>query len=663
MDIFFIGIALIFFGGLLSVVIREKYKTQTLAIFSGIGSIAVVRAAAEVLFSGSSLSITLFFPNPLGVVVFCVDGLSAFFLIVISLMSFLGTIYSIGYLKPYIGKSATMSSHCFFISLLIISQMLVVTVSNSLAFLIVWEIMSLSSFFLVVFENEKEEAYKAGLNYLITMHVGVLFLIVGFIILSIKTISNDFSSFRDYFASIQSGFPDLLFLVFFIGFGLKAGFFPLHSWLPKAHPAAPSNISGMMSGIMIKTGIYGILRILYIMGAPSVYAGYFVLIISIISALLGVIYAIAQHDLKKLLAYHSVENIGIIGIGIGIGMLGISYGNPAMAFLGFSGGILHVLNHSIFKELLFYGAGSVYLQTHTRNIEELGGVGKRMPVTSATFLIGSAAICGLPPLNGFISEFLIYLGMALSLSTGKPILFMASILSMASLALVGAMALLCFTKAFSVVFLGSARTPKSEHAVENERLMLMPMLILTLFIFMIGLFPQKAILLVSKPALLLIGGSAANLDILKYSDLLQHISLCALGFVILAMLIYSARFFLLRGRKVYLYKTWDCGYQAGNTRMQYTASSFAKSFIWLVKFLIGHDERLEKPVGVFPQKASYESSTKDLFDSHVIAPMLKAIKKFLDLFAWIQSGSAQQYILYGLIFLLCLLLYILISLR
>jgi len=290
--------------------------------------------------------------------------------------------------------------------------LLVVVARNGVLFLMSWELMSLASFFLVTLEDEKESVRRAGWIYLIAMHLGTAFLLAMFLLLGQNAASLDFERLST--AAAPSG---VFFLLAVIGFGTKAGFIPMHVWLPEAHPAAPSHVSAVMSGVMIKTGIYGLLRILTLLGPPAAWWGWTLVAIGIVSGILGVLYALAQHDLKRLLAYHSVENIGIIALGLGIGVLGISYSNPMMAALGFTGGLLHVVNHALFKSLLFLGAGSVLHATGTGELDRLGGLLKRMPVTGTTFLIGAVAISGLPPLNGFVSEFLIYLGVIAGLGS------------------------------------------------------------------------------------------------------------------------------------------------------------------------------------------------------------------------------------------------------
>ena len=651
MEYYYLGIFLIFIGGLLSIPLAEKYKAKFVSVFSCLGTFFVLITALNILLKNLTISKSVYLPEPIGKVDFIIDPLSAFFILVISLMTFIGTLYAIGYIKPYLNRNKVVSSHFFFLNTLIVSMLLVVTVQNVLAFLIVWEIMSLSSFFLVIFDNEKKEVISAGINYLITMHISILFLIIGFIILAIKSGNLDFSSFREIFAS-SNFISNAIFILLFIGFGIKAGFVPFHTWLPKAHPAAPSHVSGIMSGVMIKTGIYGILRILSLMSIPSIEISYFVLFISIISAIFGVLYAIAQHDLKRLLAYHSVENIGIIGIGIGIGMLGLAYHNTLIALLGFLGGILHILNHSIFKELLFFGAGAVYNKTHIKNIEKMGGLIKTMPYTAFLFLIGSIAITGLPPLNGFISEFLIYLGMLHSFEINSPIILIVSVFAIASLALVGTMALLCFTKAFSIVFLGLPRSEEARSVKEEvSPIMLFSMGILALFTFLIGIFPQYAINLVKNPALVLLQNQQLPVETIIPLNIFKIISVACIGFIILFIFIYALRSFILKDKNIYSYKTWDCGYQAGNNRMQYTASSYASPFLSFLKPFFIKEFNIKKPKEIFPKEAHFELHSHDIFEYYFIHPAIKINKRFLERFYWIQSGSTQQYILYGLIFL------------
>ena len=425
---------------------------------------------------------------------------------------------------------------------------------------------------------------------------------------------------------------------------------PFHNWLPDAHPAAPTHVSGVMSGVMIKTGIYGILRTLLLIGTPSKFVSFLVLIVAVVSALYGVLYAIGQHDIKRLLAYHSIENIGIIGIGLGIGMLGLAYDNPIVAAFGFAGGILHVLNHSIFKELLFFAAGSTYLKTHTRNIEQLGGLIKKMPYTGLMFIIGSVAICGLPPFNGFISEFLIYAGMLIGIPASDIGLFIALVLSIAGLAMVGTMAVLCFTKASGIIFLGEARSEKAENVKEDVGAsMIIPMSLLALFTLVIGLLPQYIVPAILSPVSLFVKGNAVLPMFETIMVLMQTLSFLFAGFLALVVICLIAR--VLINRKYEEHCTWGCGYNRANPHMQYTASSYANLFISTLKPLFKRVTHIKKPKDLFPKEAYYELEIEDIEEAYIVNPIVKWDEKILAKFERIQNGNIQQYILFGLIFL------------
>jgi len=429
-----------------------------------------------------------------------------------------------------------MALHYFAFLWLHLSMLLVLMLRDALAFLIVWEIMSLSSFILVIFDSEKRETIKIGIQYLIQMHIGMAFIMLAFIGAYVQTgAAFSFNGLEAYFATHN---PLGLFILFFIGFGIKAGFIPLHSWLPHAHPAAPSHVSGVMSGVMIKMGIYGILRVLTYIHHDYLYIGLLILCVSLFSGILGVTMAIVQHDFKKLLAYHSIENIGIIGMGIGLGMIGLGIHIPTLAILGFAGALLHVLNHSLFKSLLFYTAGSVYNQTHTRNIEKLGGLIKKMPKTALFFLLGALAICGLPPFNGFISEFLIYSGIFKSLHSGSLLTDVIFLFSFIGLAIIGGLAVFCFTKVFSIMFLGSARTDKVNNAREVEISMLIPNYLIGFMIISIGLLPALFIKPLSWVVAQFTGDTAALQQMIP---VMNNISIASCIFFIFIGIIWMLR--------------------------------------------------------------------------------------------------------------------------
>ncbi len=650
MEIYFLALGMLFAGGLLSVIVKEDWKFKLCSIFSLLASVLLLLPAGAVLLTGGTLAQTVYMSPILGDVEFMIDPLSAFFVLVISIMSFLGTVYANGYMKPYLNKGMNVSSHCFFLMMLLASMILVVTVQNAFFFLIVWEIMSLSSFFLVIFEGEKKDVLSAGIKYLVYMHLSVIFIIAAFVLLNIYSNSLTFADFANVLQG-KEALANIVFFLAFIGFGIKAGFVPFHNWLPDAHPAAPTHVSGIMSGVMIKTGIYGILRVLLFIGTPSKLISYTVLVISAISALYGVLYAITQHDIKRLLAYHSIENIGIIGMGIGIGMLGLAYSNPVVATLGFAGGILHILNHSIFKELLFFAAGGVYLKTHTRNIEKLGGLIKNMPYTGLMFIIGSVAICGLPPFNGFISEFLIYAGMLKGIPASEINLFVTLIFAIAALAMVGTMAILCFTKASGITFLGNPRSENAQNVDRDvSRVMIVPMGILAFLTFFIGMYPQYFIGAVLVPASMFVRSETILPVFNSVMELVSTLSWYFFIFLILVLALFAIR--LLINRKSEIHNTWGCGYNRANNHMQYTATSYADLFISTLKPLFKRVTHIKKPKDLFPKEAYYEMEIQDIEEAYIVKPLVNWDEKFLTKFERIQSGNIQQYILFGLIFLI-----------
>ena len=650
MKIYFLSLGLLLLGALVSIVVKDSRKFKVCSIFSFLSTALMLLPAAAVMLTGVTLKQGFYMSPVLGEVNFVIDTLSAFFLIVISVMSFLGSIYANGYMKPYFEKGMNVSSHCFFFMMLIASMLMVVTVQNALFFLIVWEIMSLSSFFLVIFEGHKKEVISSGIKYLIYMHLSVIFIIAAFVLLNIQSNSLDFSDFTSVLQG-NTKFANLIFFLAFTGFGIKAGFVPFHNWLPDAHPAAPTHVSGIMSGVMIKTGIYGILRMVLLLGTPSKPVAFTFLIIAVISALYGVLYAITQHDIKRLLAYHSIENIGIIGIGIAIGMLGLAYGNPVVASLGFAGGILHILNHSIFKELLFFAAGSTYLKTHTRNIEALGGLIKHMPYTALMFIVGSVAICGLPPFNGFISEFLIYAGMIQGIPASELNLFLTLVFAIAALAMVGTMAILCFTKASGIMFLGNPRSKNAEDVKEDvTRVMIVPMGILAFLTFFIGLFPQYIIGFVLMPVSQYVKTAASYQIFGSIAELMGNISWCFFWFLIFILALFAVRAVMRRTSEIH--STWGCGYNKPNNHMQYTASSYANLFISTLKPLFKRVSHIKKPKELFPKEAYYELEIEDIEEAYIVKPLIRWDEKLLAKFERIQNGNIQQYILFGLIFLI-----------
>ncbi len=646
MEIFFLGILILVLSGITSLYFKEEVKLKVVSILSCIASILL-------LFSLGFDDIAIFSAAPFGQIIFAFDGLSKFFIAVISIITALASVYAVGYMSPYLNKNKKVASHCVFLPLLTAAMLLVVTVQNAFFFLIVWEIMSLASFFLVIFEDNKKEVLTSGIKYLVYMHISVLFIIAAFAIMSINSGSYDFIDIANMFKQYPQ-LKDIVFLLAFVGFGTKAGFVPMHNWLPDAHPAAPSHVSAIMSAVMIKTGIYGILRVLKLIGEPTLLIGYTVLFISVITALYGIIYAIGQKDIKKLLAYSSVENIGIIGIAISIIIFGQIYDNTFIAVLGTCGCFMHILNHSIFKSLLFMGAGSVYLKTHTKDMEQLGGLIKKMPYTSVFFLFAVIAICAFPPLNGFIGEFLIFSGLFYMLGINSSTLFIPTILSIASLAFVGTLVILAMSKLYSVTFLGLPRTNKVEQ-VENDvpKSMLVPMGILSTFTVFIGVFSPIVSSLIPDEEFIKFPEEFL-VDLGYIINSLSLISVIVIVFIVFVSSLYFVKKELTLNSKEHV--TWGCGYDKGNNHIQYTASSFAGPFTSILTPLFKKIFDVKRPKGLFPKDAHYVSDVQDVEEAYIINPILKFDEQFLSKFERIQDGNIQHYILYGLIFLILMLI-------
>ena len=627
------------------------------------GGAAGLAAALIVLLSGTEgWELTLPWAVPGGSLTLGIDPLSAAFLVPVFALSALFAVYGVGYLSSYAGKRP-LAGQLLFYGFLCGSMELVVAARDGLLFLVAWESMSLSSFFLVAFEDDKPDVRDASRVYLVATHLGAAVLLLLFALLGREGGSLRFGILAGKVFDPTTA--TVLFALALVGFGTKAGFWPLHVWLPKAHPAAPSHVSALMSGVMIKTGVYGLCRVLTLLGPPRAAWGLALLAIGAVSGVLGVLYALAQHDLKALLAYHSEENIGIIALGLGIGILGASHGSPIVAAAGFAGALLHVWNHGIFKGLLFLGAGSVLQATGTRDLERLGGLWRRMPVTAPAFLIGAAAISGLPPLNGLVSEWLIFAGFFRGGIYLPGTLGLASLLGAAVLALVGALALACFAKAVGVVFLGEPRSEAAARAGEAAASMRVPMQFLAFLCLAVGVVPPIFVRLLEGAVSALLPPTAglgeAFRDLTAWTGPLGALGLVSAGACVLALAVLGLRWALLAQRPVGSSPTWDCGYAAPTARMQYTASSFAEPLTTLFRSLLGTRVRVVPPAGYFPAAGSYESHPEDSADRALWAPLFRVCGDALNRLRFLQQGQVQSYLVYILATLVALLVWALLT--
>jgi len=647
-------------GGMAAAIVRRPRAATVLGAGSAmLGSVLGALGAARAVI-GAPVEALEFSWGDFGRISIAIDPLSAFFLLPIFVLSGVAALYGAEYLKPRDGASGANGSpglHWLSFNLLCASMALVVVARDAVLFLVAWESMALASFFLVTRENDRRAVRDAGWLYLAATHVGTAFLFPLFLILSHEAHTTDFSAFPAAAAALQ-GSSGVLFLIALVGFGTKAGILPLHIWLPEAHPAAPSHVSAVMSGVMIKTGIYGLVRMLTFLGPPQEWWGWALVALGCASGVGGVLFALAQHDLKRLLAYHSVENIGIILLGIGLGILGVATHVPALAVLGFAGGLLHVVNHALFKGLLFLGAGSVLHAVGSGEIDRMGGLLKRMPWTGVAFLVGAVAICGLPPLNGFASEFLVYAGAFGGAGSPTNAVSIPALAALVGLALIGGLAAACFAKAFGVVFLGEPREELASHPHDPGLPMRLSMALLAGACALVALLAPW-IVQAMAPAVSDASGLDADLVAGQLAAPSRWLGLivgavAALVALVLALIAWRAR--LLAGR-IATTGTWDCGYARPTARMQYTASSFAQPITAFFGPFLRTRAHAVRTAGYFPPGASHATETPDVASERVFAPILFATKQALARLHWMQQGGVHLYVLYLAVTLLVLLVW------
>ena len=591
-----------------------------------------------------------------------IDSLSAIFLLIIGIAGTATLIYSKGYLQQYLDKKspAHISLHYAALAILVISMMMVVMSSGGFSFLLAWELMTIASFILILFDAQRAEVMQAALAYLVMMHIGFVFLVAGFTTAYTCCGSASFDALPLCFSQ---GKTILLLILFLLGFGMKAGLFPMHVWLPEAHPAAPSHVSAIMSGVMIKTGVYGVMRVVWQISnlAELHTAGIILLSAGIVTGLWGVILAAVQNDVKRLLAYSSIENIGVIFIGLGISTIARSSGNDVVATLALCGALMHTVNHSLFKSLLFFGAGNIYSQMHTTLLDRFGGVAKSMPVTAILFLVATIAICALPPLNGFVGEFLIYLGMFNSVRDGVDTLAAAA--GILSLALIGGIVVLAFTKLYSTVFLGSPRDHHVAEAEEVDNFRIGAMAIPAAGIITIGVIPQYAISVIEKISMDLSGASASIFD--GYiTPTLGKVSLTAWLLIIVVALLYKLKSRAQSTRTISQGPTWGCGFTSPNIRMQYTGESFSEGLESVATNLTQNtvEGRRVSKSEIFPSSHNYNVRHKDKIDRLFAAWWVELLYIINKRIMALRTGKINNYILFALLFLMLIFVLSLLNL-
>lgn len=612
-------------------------------------------------------------PFPLLTISFAINKLSAFFIFVISLITLFCSVYGVGYIKHFY-KKYDIGALGFFTHLFIAGMILVVSASNGILFLIAWEVMSLASYFLVIYDRRDESNLKAGFLYLIMTHVGTAFILLSFLLLYKFTGSFDFATMKSGVALIPPLMKNAVFVLALIGFGTKAGIIPVHIWLPSAHPAAPSHVSALMSGVMIKTGIYMMIKIFLDMLQPiPTWWGVTVLIVGAVSSLLGVLYALTEHDIKRLLAYHSIENIGIILLGLGSALTFSSLGMETLALLGLTAALFHTLNHATFKSLLFLSAGSVISQTHTRNMEEYGGLIRYMPGTALFFLVGSMAISALPPFNGFFSEWLTFQSLFQGVSSLDFSLKWVFMLSAGALAFTGGLALLCFVKAFGITFL--ARPRRTEHTLlkESSLSLRVGMGALAGLSLAFGIFSGHVTSVLQQVG--------RDLGIFHYSNApsfasatlsqrltvennFSSVSGPALFAVLIAAIFLTVlitKYAVRKNQKIRIGATWDCGTDL-TPRMEITSTGFARSIVTIFRGILRPS--IQHEIEYHDAKSRYLVKSEavtlgidDVYQSYLYQPLQKVVSSLSRRASGIQSGNVNAYLLYIFIALLVALFF------
>lgn len=644
MDVLLTAILLQLAGGTLALLLSRLPRTSTV-----LGAGAAVAGCAwglipavQVLAGGPALSLRRSWDIAHGAFHVELDALGAFFLVPVLALSALAAVYGGNYLLNQ-RHHRSLGGPWFFFNLFVAGMELVTVARTVVLFLAAWEVMSIAAYCLVTFEHEKEEVRRAGWVYLIATHLGVAFLLVAFVLLGYKAGSLDFEAFR-HVPGLGPAWSGLIFLLALVGFGAKAGFVPLHVWLPEAHPAAPSHVSALMSGVMIKMGLYGLLRMATYLGQPAPWWGLTLAGLGLITALVGMALALQQRDIKRVLAYSSIENVGLIALALGAGLWGWASKQPALAVLGMTAGLLHIWNHALMKGMMFLAAGSILHGTGTRDMEKLGGLARRMPWTAGIMMTGAVALAALPPLNGFVSKWLVYLSlMKWSFATDharNP----SALMAVGLLALIGGLAAITFVRLTGIVLLGTARSQAAEHAHESSRWMLAPMLLLALLCLVSAVVPQTvAGFLQGIPAQIMgpndglaIAAAAAPLHVLGVFDACMVVILGA-----------AICLFLIVSKSQPMGSTWGCGYARPTVRMQYTGRSFAEAIAeHLLPRLLRPRTSREAPVGLFPGSGTFASESPDPIARKMYEPLFERWAERFSRLRILQQGRVHIYLLY-----------------
>lgn len=613
-----------------------KLARQISLVCAAAASVSMLIFAAEILLSDGNYSVLAYQLTSAFQFSFMVDRLAAFFILIVSVVSVSVSIYSIQYLEhgEHEGrKNLIVALMCFFI----FSMLLVIASFSMFSFLFFWETMALTSFLLVMTDFERKETQKAGMFYFVMTHLSTLFLFFAFLFIYMQTGTFDMTAIR-----ADPLITSVAFVFLFLGFGIKAGIIPFHKWLPYAHPASPSNISALMSGVMLKVALYGLIRFIFLLPMET-WWGLLMLAVGALSAAIGVIYALKEHDLKKMLAYSSIENVGIIILGLGLYVTFATLGFEAIATIALLGSLFHCLNHALFKSLLFMTSGSVVNATETRDIESMGGLIKRMPKTAALFLIGAVSISALPPFNGFVSELMLFQAFFQSNALTNPFIELLLVIALAVFALTSALAAACFVKAFGVSFLALPRSEEAKAAKEAPKLMLAGPAILAALCIGLGVFSLQIFgmlgFTLAIPNMLFVGAVIAGFY----------------GFAFLAMR-------EIASKRERITETWGCGYPVQNAKMEYSASGFSEPIVTILKGIFRTQKKSERSFSddknaVF-KEGKAEIHLLKFFEERLYMPVARFIQKIAAKVNNIQRGDVDLHVAYAFVTIVIFLLII-----
>ncbi len=636
-------------AGIVALVLAKRPHVTTVIGAGGalLGCLLALPPVLRVLLGGAPQSLRLAWDAAHGP--FCVelDALGAYFLAPVLVLSALAAVYGSRYLLAY-RREKSLGAPWFFFNAFVAAMTTVVLARTVFLFLMAWEVMSVAAYFLVIFEQEKAEARQAGWIFLVATHLGVAFLFAVFLLLGRQAGSLEFDAFRAL-PALGAGWSGLIFVLALIGFGAKAGLVPFHVWLPEAHPAAPAHVSALMSAVMIKLGLYGLLRVLTFLGEPAAWWGTALACLGLLTALVGIALALQQRDVKRMLAYSSIENMGLMALALGVGLWGRANTLPTLAALSMAAALLHLWNHSLMKGLMFFAAGSVLHATGSKDMERLGGLMPRMPVTAGVMMLGAVAMAALPPLNGFAGKWLIYLGLLRCGLAAEGSSSLVALLAVGLLALVGGLAVLALVRLAGIVLLGLPRSEAAARASEASRWLTAPMLVLVAFCLAIAVIPRAVVGCMAAPLDQVLGArpGQALAEFAASGSSLETIGSVNFGLMIVIAAGALAFRVLCRPAGRARGPTWACGYARPTARMQYTGRSFAEmtSAQVLPRFLRPRTRRTA-PRGLFPDKSEFRSQCPDPAAARIYEPLFRRWSERFSRLHVLQQGSVNVYLMY-----------------